>query len=430
MVPPVSGTYGGAALHPDGSEYYTGNATVGLDFFATASNYYSLINAYRFRDASGVWSDWFTEPHIDLADLAAGDYPLLLMARDIAGEPSEPLAYTIHLVDFAISDTIVIVDETRDGSANPGSPTDAEVDEFYRSVIGDHPYREHDIATVEYLSPYNLRDAGLVIYHADDRSDMRLLENIPVLDDYLDFGCRLVISGWNTLGVFDEGDSIVFAAGSFGYERLQLEGARQLVGREATGFDGVGGYPGVTIDAAKLPASWVGSIDRCWVFSPREGCTELGALTVDNPWQNPLVGRTACYLYDGQFRIAVAGVPLFFCIESEVQTLFDALIPVMTAPTASQTTSPERITEMRLEQNYPNPFNSSTEITYQLPRTEIVALRIYDILGRQAATLNDGLVTVGTHHITFDGAALSSGIYFLKLSSSSSSATRKMILLK
>jgi hypothetical protein len=68
-----------------------------------------------------------------------------------------------------------------------------------------------------------------------------------------------------------------------------------------------------------------------------------------------------------------------------------------------------------LYQNYPNPFNPVTTLTYVLQRTSFVELRIFDLLGKEVATLVTGKVETGTHSIGFDVSSHSSGIYFARL---------------
>ena len=83
-----------------------------------------------------------------------------------------------------------------------------------------------------------------------------------------------------------------------------------------------------------------------------------------------------------------------------------------------------------LEQNYPNPFNPTTVISYQLPVNSVVALKIYDVLGREVETLVAGMQSAGDHHVTFNGAALPSGVYFYRLQAGSFTGTKKLLLLK
>jgi hypothetical protein len=68
-----------------------------------------------------------------------------------------------------------------------------------------------------------------------------------------------------------------------------------------------------------------------------------------------------------------------------------------------------------LEQNYPNPFNPTTVINYQLPVVSHVTLKVFDVLGREVATLVDEMKEVGFYSATFDGEKLASGIYFTRM---------------
>ncbi len=83
-----------------------------------------------------------------------------------------------------------------------------------------------------------------------------------------------------------------------------------------------------------------------------------------------------------------------------------------------------------LSQNYPNPFNPTTAIGYQLTAGGFVTLKVFNVLGREVATLVNQPMTSGNHQVTFDASSLGSGVYFYRLSSGSFSATRKLLLLK
>ncbi len=83
-----------------------------------------------------------------------------------------------------------------------------------------------------------------------------------------------------------------------------------------------------------------------------------------------------------------------------------------------------------LEQNYPNPFNPSTVINFNLTKKEKVSLAVYDIVGREVATLIDKDFTAGFHSVRFNASNLSSGIYFYRLQTEEHSVVKKMVLLK
>lgn len=112
------------------------------------------------------------------------------------------------------------------------------------------------------------------------------------------------------------------------------------------------------------------------------------------------LANVAWSVYNGGFSVGVKG------ISSEVPTKFE------------------------LFQNYPNPFNPKTNIKYSVSSVQDIKLIVYDILGKEVATLVNQKQVPGLYEVTFDGNNLSSGIYFYKLTAGSFSQTKKMILLK
>jgi hypothetical protein len=96
--------------------------------------------------------------------------------------------------------------------------------------------------------------------------------------------------------------------------------------------------------------------------------------------------------------------------------------------------------EFALMQNHPNPFNPATSINYTLPASGFVTLKVYDMLGKEVATLVNGMQDAGVHIVKFsagggsafggDASQLPSGIYFYTLRTNTFSATKKMLLVK
>ncbi len=83
-----------------------------------------------------------------------------------------------------------------------------------------------------------------------------------------------------------------------------------------------------------------------------------------------------------------------------------------------------------LAQNYPNPFNPSTAISYQLPVASNVMLKVYDMLGREVATLVNARQEAGRYQIMFNATNLASGLYFYRLQAGNFVETKKMMLVK
>jgi len=84
----------------------------------------------------------------------------------------------------------------------------------------------------------------------------------------------------------------------------------------------------------------------------------------------------------------------------------------------------------KLEQNYPNPFNPSTVISYHLPVTSKVTLKVYNVLGKEIVTLVNEELAAGEHKVEFNSTGLPSGIYFYQLKAENYIETKKMTLLK
>jgi Secretion system C-terminal sorting domain len=84
----------------------------------------------------------------------------------------------------------------------------------------------------------------------------------------------------------------------------------------------------------------------------------------------------------------------------------------------------------KLSQNYPNPFNPTTKISYALPKSGLVTLRVYDILGKEVSVLVNEVKNAGNYSLDFNAAGLTSGIYFYKLESNGISDIKKMMLIK
>ncbi len=83
-----------------------------------------------------------------------------------------------------------------------------------------------------------------------------------------------------------------------------------------------------------------------------------------------------------------------------------------------------------LEQNYPNPFNPSTAISFQLPERSFVVIKIFDMLGREVATIMDQNMEAGVHEVEWNASQQPSGVYYYRIEAGKNSAVKKLLLLK
>jgi len=105
--------------------------------------------------------------------------------------------------------------------------------------------------------------------------------------------------------------------------------------------------------------------------------------------------------------------------------VFDA-----TAITSVQTGNSSLVKEFALRDNYPNPFNPSTTISFQLPKSSMTSLKIFNTFGQEIATLIEGEKEAGSHQVQWNATTVASGVYFYRLQAGEFMETKKMILLK
>ncbi len=121
--------------------------------------------------------------------------------------------------------------------------------------------------------------------------------------------------------------------------------------------------------------------------------------------------------YNGNYGWAVGDVGLILKYSNTQTEIRDENLPMI----------PQNF---YLEQNYPNPFNPSTVISYRIPVSSNVTLKVYDTLGREVASLVNEEKLPGNYEVKFDGSNLSIGVYFYRLQTGTFSETKKFVLIK
>lgn len=134
--------------------------------------------------------------------------------------------------------------------------------------------------------------------------------------------------------------------------------------------------------------------------------------------------RSVVITADG--KVAYKGTGFVNSDYEEVQESIEDELSVAT----NNENNPDLPTSIFLKQNFPNPFNPSTTISYSLPKAAEVTVKIYNMLGVEIATLQNGFKPSGEHTFTFDASNLSSGIYIYRLVAGNTSITKRMTLLK
>ena len=99
-------------------------------------------------------------------------------------------------------------------------------------------------------------------------------------------------------------------------------------------------------------------------------------------------------------------------------------------PVGISGTAGEIPTNYDISQNYPNPFNPTTNIKFSLPKDELVSIKVYNILGKEVATIMNENKPAGNYEVNFNASALSSGVYFYRMNAGSFNSIKRMVVLK
>ena len=166
-------------------------------------------------------------------------------------------------------------------------------------------------------------------------------------------------------------------------------------------IDGVDDYLRQAADPTRWPADVV--------YDPENDGTPLKSLGIHEHWNNSIEKK---YSRDLGLNIGIE------------------LIRLSNATTTSVAHDIVRPTEYSLSQNYPNPFNPATTISYSIPKNSIVDLKVFDVSGKEVATLENGERASGTYQVTFDGKLLASGVYYYRLVADDFVSTKKLVLIK
>ena len=171
---------------------------------------------------------------------------------------------------------------------------------------------------------------------------------------------------------------------------------------------------------------------------PQEFDTETDAdITMELSQQDTTLIVQVPVMLDEEFELS--GTDVALVVTGDLYASGTLKMPLMSnAATVSITVDPISRTDVdreipfqyALSQNYPNPFNPVTTIEFSVPTAEMVNLRVFDTLGREVATLVDGIQSPGIHAIQFDAGHLPSGMYIYRLEAAGFSEVKRLILLK
>ncbi|WP_421775177.1 T9SS type A sorting domain-containing protein [Gracilimonas sp.] len=158
-----------------------------------------------------------------------------------------------------------------------------------------------------------------------------------------------------------------------------------------------------------------------WAWQPYDSETQTYADTLEFS-----SGRDVISFSDGK----ISGFIYEYEIEGEWKPSYKSEYTYSSGNTVSNEDEIGSVKGFNLYQNYPNPFNPSTQISYSLPEAALVKLQVFDMLGRNVATLVNNRKVAGIHTIDFDAGNLSSGTYIYRIEAGNFTQTKKLMLIK
>jgi hypothetical protein len=362
-----------------GYNLYRGTDSVGLVRINP-----SIITDTAYRD-SGLLSDtvyWYAVTAVDTQD---NESPQSALAR---GKP------------ITLDHGILLVDETRNGNGQPGSPSDAQVDDFYHAILHGFNYTDWDATDLGAPMAGDIGPYSTIVWHGDDYSQQQLSPALTGIANYLAYGGKLWLVGWKpVLAIAGSGQyPFTFAPGQFAHDYLHITAGYDQPWFDFPGATGHSGYSDVSVDSAKIFASAHGRLPYVDAFAVLDADTILRFSSFSG---DSFQGKPVGIRWLGTpFKVVFFGFPFYYMKEAEARPVAVKVLTDLGEPYGIA------------ENQQPTPYGSRP-----LPTVVRNVLFLPEASSRrpQAASLLDacGREVLGLHTGANDVRRLAPGVYFM-----------------
>ena len=145
------------------------------------------------------------------------------------------------------------------------------------------------------------------------------------------------------------------------------------------------------------------------------------------PWNNGPYYRANPYYHTSEDSLGTLNLHL---VQKVTQMTLAAVVSLNSTTTGTERQVAQAPSRYALYQNYPNPFNPVTTIRFSIPQDELVTLAVYDITGREVATLLNYHLSAGTYTVQWNARAAASGVYYCRMSAGTFLETKKLMVLR
>ncbi len=370
----------------------------------------TLLTDTTYRD-SGLLSDTMYYYSCTAVDSAGHESDSSLAAR---GKP------------ITLDHGILLVDETRDGTGQPGNPSDEQQDRFYHTLLAGYSFRDWDVAQDSLPLAGDIGPFSTVVWHGDDYSQPEIQPALPGIANYLNHGGRLWLVGWKPVAALMGSNAypFTFLPGQFAYNCLHLSRAEQSARPDFIAANGLLGYPDVTVESAKATPSLRGRLPYIDVLLPRDAEPVLtyNSFSGDTFHGRPVGAR---WLAEPG-RVVVFGFPLYYMKDEEARVLCRRVLDDLGEPYGIEEGRPTADARTLALDIRPNPARGAAVVkTSFASRSSPVALRVYDATGRTALRSS---FDIGDAPVLLDLRPLRTGVYIVRLTVGSSSVTDKLVI--
>ncbi len=392
----------------------------------TPGGNYTKLNSFPFPDTA----------YRDSSLLSDTMYYYVVTAVDTSRNES-PYSVEVRSKPITLDHGILLVDETRNGTGQRGSPNDTQQDAFYHFVLQGARYTDWDATQQGVPLAADVGPYSTIVWHADDYQEQLVYPAIPGLANYLSYGGRLWMVGWkpifglmNRLGNYP----YTFASGQFPYDYLHLSRSTESQIQDYIGASGQSSYPNLSVDSLKVFASWQGKLPYIDAIFPRDADTVFTFVSAsgDTNFQGKPVGVR--WLRDPG-RVVFFGFPFYFMKDQEARQVAIKVLQDLGEPVGVEAATLSLPLTTALLPVHPNPFRGSASIAYALAEKGKVRLSVYNVAGQMVRDLVNAVQAPGRYSASWDGRdrsgrKLPSGVFLYRLEASDKSWVRKAILLR
>lgn len=381
-----------------------------------------------------------SQNQIVIDDLTMGlNYYIGVSVVDNDGNESTMTQTNYIPVKFNLNKGILIVDESNDGNGGLMRPTDAQVDDFFHSLLEEFEYTDFDVLQNDNISVADLSDYSTIVWHGNDQTDITTAFSIQDnIARYLNAGGKLFYTGYNPSKAFGNNGTYPneFTEEQFLYHYLKIAGVEKISNsRFRAAKSAVPLFSDLIVDTTKLTPLMANHLTNIESINPSHEASVV--YTYDTGYdistnEGSMKGNPVGIEYLGvDYKIFILSFPLYYIEQEKAKAMMHmVLTEKFSEPVTSVAITTDIPNKFHLYQNYPNPFNPGTTISYSIPQQTYVSLKVFDLLGREITELVSKEQAPGKYKVNFNAENLSSGVYLVSLTAGEYTHSKKILLLK